>query len=81
MLILVKPLCTLPNITSRWFFFFPIFFLMILDEYLVGTCWVFKKKIEEKRWGITENGMLSVTFDEGHSGFLKCPTVIFCFII
>jgi hypothetical protein len=54
---------------------------MILDEYLVGTCWVFKKKIEEKRWGITENGMLSVTFDEGHSGFLKCPTVIFCFII
>jgi hypothetical protein len=40
-----------------------------------------KKNIEEKRWGITENGMLFVTFDERHSGFLKCPAVIFYFII
>jgi hypothetical protein len=39
------------------------------------------KKFEEKRWGITENGMLFITFDERHSSFLKCRAVIFCFII
>jgi len=49
-------MCTLPNITPCWFYWFIYlfilnFFLMILDEYLVGTCWVLKKKNWGKKMG------------------------------